>query len=285
MKLRTALLSLLLVTSDASAGQALRSVSWSELSTAGELQNGRIVPGDELELVSKDRTETNLTIFELSDPGVSTPVYAITGEVRCENVQGHGYLEMWSQFPDGAAYFSRTLGQGPMAPLDGSSQWRSFVVPFFKGPDAPPPVRLSFGVHHPGGGRILLRSLRLVQYAAGEDPLRLKGQWWSAQQAGWMGGIAGSLLGLLGALVGVLASTGRGARVAFGALRTMQLIGIISLASGVAALVQAQPYPVFYPLLLLGGIATVLPIALMPALRRRYEESELRQMAALDAGS
>lgn len=284
MKLLAVLLSTLLVPSVAGAEQTLRSVAWTDLSAAGQLQNGRIVPGGVLELGSNDQVESTLPIFDLADPGISTPVYAITGEVRCENVRGHGYLEMWSHFADGGEYFSRTLGRGPMAPLEGSSDWRPFVTPFFNRPEASPPVRLSFGLHHPGSGQVLLRSVRLVQYAAGEDPLRQKGQWWSESQGGMVGGIAGSLVGLLGGLVGMLAGSGRGRRVAFGALAMIQAIGAIALVSGIVALLRAQPYPVFYPLLLIGVLASGLPIALTPTLRKRYEDSELRRMAALDAG-
>lgn len=284
MKLLIVLLSAVLVTSAAGAAQTLRSVSWTDMSAAGTLQNGRVLPDGALEVDSKDRVESTLPIFELSDPGISTPVFAITGEVRCENVRGRGYLEIWSHFADGGTFFSRTLGSGPLAPLAGTSGWRPFVVPFFNRPEGPPPVRLSFGIHHPGGGKVLLRSVRLVQYAAGEDPLRQSGQWWSERQGGLVGGIVGSLVGLLGALVGMLAGSGRARGVAFGALRMMQVIGAIALVLGVAALVRAQPYAVFYPLLLIGVLASALPIVLTPTLRKRYEDSELRRMAALDAG-
>ncbi len=281
MRLLTALLSAVLLTSTARAEQILRSVEWTELSLASQLQSGRITAEDELELESG--TPTTLTIFELSGPGITSPVFALIGEVRCDQLGGQGYLEMWSHFGE-EAYFSRTLGRGPVAPLAGTSNWRPFVVPFNNRPESPPPDRISFGVHHPGGGRVLLRSVQLVQYAPSEDPLRSKGQWWSERQAGWLGGTAGSLVGALGALIGVLASAGKGRRVAFGALRMMQAIGAIALVSGVVAVVRAQPYAVFYPLLLVGVLASVLPLTLAPTLRKRFEDSELRRMSALDAG-
>lgn len=49
-----------------------------------------------------------------------------------------------------------------------------------------------------------LRGVQLVQYAAGEDPLRIEGQWWSEREGGLVGGVAGSLIGLLGVLASVL---------------------------------------------------------------------------------
>jgi len=44
-----------------------------------------------------------------------------------------------------------------------------------------------------------------------------------------------------------------------------------------------QPYAVYYPLLLIGLIGTVVPAGVYPALKRRYEEVELRAMRAMDA--
>src|SRR5262249_1850158 len=99
-----------------------------------------------------------------------------------------------------------------------------------------------------------------------------------------VGGIAGSLMGLLGAVVGALAGAGRARRVVFAALRAMQAIGVIALVLGIVAVVKAQPYPVFDPLLLLGVLGILLPPVLAPSLRKRYETSELRRIAAFDAG-
>ena len=48
-------------------------------------------------------------------PAVTGDSYAITGKVAYEGVEGDGYLEMWSVFPDGSRYFSRTLDDaGPL---------------------------------------------------------------------------------------------------------------------------------------------------------------------------
>ena len=270
MKLLVVLLASAVASSTAGAAQTLRSVSWTDLGAAGQLQNGRVLPGGELELQATDGAEATLPIFELQDLRISAPVYALTGEVRYDGLNGRGYLEMWSHFADGGAYFSRTLGPGVLAPLEGSSEWRPFVVPFSNRPEAPAPVRLSFGVHHPGGGRVLLRSVSLVQYAAGEDPLRAKDAWWSARQGGLVGGVAGALVGLLGALIGVLAGSGRARGLVFGALRLMQAIGAAALALGVWALLRSQPYAVCYPPLVIGAVASVVPLTLTPALRRRY---------------
>src|SRR5438034_3575346 len=153
MELLVVLLAAAVASSTAGAAQTLRSVSWTELGAAGQLQNGRVLQGGELDVEANGGAEATLPIFELQAPGISAPVYALTGEVRYDGLNGRGYLEMWSHFADGGAFFSRTLGPGGLAPLEGRSGWRPFVVPFSNRPGAPAPVRLSFGVHHPGGGR------------------------------------------------------------------------------------------------------------------------------------
>jgi hypothetical protein len=60
------------------------------------------------------------------------------------------------------------------------------------------------------------------------------------------------------------------------------VVGAIALVLGGVALLRAQPYEVYYPLLLEGVICVTLPAWLIPGLRRRYEELELRKMAARD---
>ncbi len=56
----------------------------------------------------------------------------------------------------------------------------------------------------------------------------------------------------------------------------------MSLLLGLAALIQAQPYAVYYPLLLLGlGCAGIGGFLARP-IRQRYEALELRRIRAAD---
>jgi len=57
------------------------------------------------------------------------------------------------------------------------------------------------------------------------------------------------------------------------------------LVAGLVALGLGQPYAVYYPLLLFGGILTVVCGGLLPVIRRRYAEIELRRMTAMDLGA
>jgi hypothetical protein len=219
-------------------------------------------------------------VWVVESPAVSGDQYAITGNVAYEDVEADAWLEMWSVFPDGSRYFSRTLDeQGPMAKLAGSSPARPFVLPFFLTPESPRPVRLELNVVLPAGGRVTLHDLRLgADVAAAAAP----GAWWSERTAGWIGGAAGSAVGMLGALLGTLCTLGRGRRFVAGLL-ALGVAGLALLAVGLVALALGQPYAVWYPLLLMGVLDPVLAFSLLPTARRRFEEIELRRMRALEA--
>ena len=79
------------------------------------------VPGKQLQL-----------LIELKDPGVSSPVYALKGMIRYENVQGNGFLQMDNHFGEPGTFFTKSLAPaGPLGKLSGSSDWRPFVLPFY----------------------------------------------------------------------------------------------------------------------------------------------------------
>jgi hypothetical protein len=57
-------------------------------------------------------------------------------------------------------------------------------------------------------------------------------------------------------------------------------VGIISLAAGFVALLLHQPYVVYYPLILIGGICTAVSCGIIPTIRRRYREADTRRLEA-----
>jgi len=190
---------------------------------------------------------------------------------------------MLSHFPRGGPFYSRTTQRsGRMGKLTGSSAWRPFVLPFYITKTSDRPTKLVIKVVLPGRGRVRLSPLRLAQYEKGEDPLAVPGQWWTDRQAGWVGAIGGSALGLLGALIGCLGGAGRARRFVIAALKAMFLIGLAALVIGIVAIVRSQPYGVYYPLLMMGGLLTILPLGLLRGVRKRYEQIELRRMQAMD---
>jgi len=107
------------------------------------------------------------------------------------------------------------------------------------------------------------------------DPIRF-----GVLYGGIGGGLLGGLGGLLGAAAGVLAPKGKGRSFILGAFRFMALLGVVHLVIGLYALSVGQPYGIWYPLVLIGGLFTFLFSLLRPIVRKRYEEVELRKMDA-----
>ena len=216
--------------------------------------------------------EPTVTVLTIDRPKIASPRYALTGQIRYEGVDAAGYLELWNHFPDGSQYFTRTLGDaGPMMKLEGTSGWRAFALPF-DSTGAPPPTRLVLNVVLPGRGVVYLGPVRLTDVAASG----------SENSAGALGSIAGGLIGSVGALIGVLTSLGRGRRVVTIAAQLLIAGGAVAFAIGLVVAARGQPYTAYYPLLLTGFLATVIPLSVLPAIRKRYEEIELRAMRARD---
>jgi hypothetical protein len=107
------------------------------------------------------------------------------------------------------------------------------------------------------------------------DPIRFGGLY-----GGIGGGLLGTLGGLLGAAAGALAPKGKGRSFILGAFTLLLMVGVGHLAVGLYALSVGQPYGIWYPLVLIGGILTILFAALRPVVRKRYEEVEARKMEA-----
>jgi hypothetical protein len=219
----------------------------------------------------------------IDQPGVKLPIYALRGRIKYEGVEGAGYLEMWNYFPGGGAYFSRTLaGTGPMKALNGTSGWRDVVVPFFATGTPMRPSKLVVNLVLPSKGKVWLGPLKLFQYGPNEDPLALAAAWWTDRQGGLIGGIGGGTMGLLGAMIGILSGAGRGRSFVIGLLVALTVIGAVALATGIYALARGQPFGVFYPLMLGGGLPAVICGGLIPTTRKRYAQIELRKIAAAD---
>lgn len=229
-------------------------------------------------------------LLEIADPGISSPVYALKGMIRYEDVEGEGFLQLDNHFGETGTFFTKSLAPtGPLGKITGSSDWRPFVLPFYTNSgdqaDSPSllPEKLSLAVYLPGSGTVSLREVALYQYASGEDPLRQAGQWFGDRSAGLIGGIGGSLLGVWGALVGFLSSRGKARRFVIGSASGILVFGIAGIVAGVAALAAAQPYAVWFPLLLFGIIVVAVIGKLRGSLSARYAQVELKRMQSMDA--
>jgi hypothetical protein len=143
MKTILPILSAIIFTATARADeQVISTFSWKELADAGKLTAGTLTgaPDNALKIENGGQGPLSATVLTIVQPKITTDFYAVTGEVRYDNVAGDGFLEMWSHFGETTAYFSRTLGvAGPMAKLTGTSGWRTFTLPFnAKGTSSPP---------------------------------------------------------------------------------------------------------------------------------------------------
>src|SRR5215475_7425533 len=146
--------------------QLISTFSWKELADSGKLTAGSLTgaPDNALKVDNHGVGATSATVLTIVQPKITTDFYVITGEVRYDNVEGDGFLEMWSHFGETAAYFSRTLGvSGPMAKLTGTSDWRAFMLPFNAKGASSRPSKLVVNVRLPGKGSVFLRNLKLVQ--------------------------------------------------------------------------------------------------------------------------
>lgn len=107
-------------------------------------------------------------------------------------------------------------------------------------------------------------------------------EWWSQSNAGLIGGIGGSVIGLLGALFGTvggcLAPRGKAKPFVVGGMLLVAALGTVTLIAGIVAVAMAQPYHVWYPLLLGGGLTAGLFGGLTPVILARYRQAEARRM-------
>ena len=263
---------------------AVPDLSWATLMNEGKIPEGELV-GEALKLENSSEQPKTFKLLDLPQPGITSPSYAINGQVKYEGVEGTGYLEMLNHFPDGKVYFTKTLAAfGGMRNIQGSSDWREFSLPFFVRDESgwleDRPVKLELNLVLPGKGTVYLRPVSLILNDAGESQTKA---WWGARASGWMGGIFGGTMGILGAITGILSSRGKARGFVLSVYWGLLGVGLCLLAAGIFAVVRHQPYAVYYTLLFTGGLSSILPLILMPVIRRRYQEQELRRMSAADA--
>ncbi|MEW6364044.1 MAG: hypothetical protein AB1714_05335 [Acidobacteriota bacterium] len=278
----------LAATALAHGSEVVSEVSWSKLKASDQLLAGEVVVPDTGAvrecLKITGASGRPVQILSVKAPGISKTVWAINGQIRYEDVEGAGYMEMWSVFPSGSRYFSRTMDvTGPMGQLTGSSGWRPFVLPFFSKEGEPAPAELIVNVVLPGRGTVYVGPLRIAQFLPGESPFEDTSGWWSSQTGGCIGALLGVFGGLAGGLVGWLVGVGKGRQFVLSMMKLMCVVGSLALAAGLFSVIGRQPYHVYYPLLLGGVLYVVLFACTFRTIGRRYAQLELRKMSAMDS--
>ena len=108
--------------------------------------------------------------------------------------------------------------------------------------------------------------------------------WWTESTAAWIGSSMGGVGGLVGSTLGIIYGVfpGRPGFSAFGrrlALGTAVFSAGVLIAGGFA-LASGQPYAVWYPLVLSGGVVSGLMFGSIPLLRRMERKNEQRRLGA-----
>ncbi len=109
-------------------------------------------------------------------------------------------------------------------------------------------------------------------------------EWWSAAEAGLIGGLGGGAVGVAGALIGVFgglwAPRGLHKGLVLGSMIALTVFGAGALCAGLVAIAMKQPYHVWFPLTLGGLILASVVGGLIPMIRTRYRHAEQRRLGA-----
>lgn len=110
---------------------------------------------------------------------------------------------------------------------------------------------------------------------------------WFPAESAWIlgpvlgGGVGGILCGGIGGGVcGILAQKGKARRFVMSYFAFLTALGLVSLGVGLTALLVDQPYHVWYPFTLMGGILLFCVPFVWPALCRQYRLADERKLEA-----
>lgn len=263
------------------SAQPLLEISWEDNVDLINSNGHLALEGDVLKITNDSGLPLTVKLQTIDNPPITETRYAIEGEVRYANVLGQGHLESWNEFETGNFFSKTTQPSGPMGVITGTSNWRSFVIPFTITRKSTPPKRIELNLVLPGNGTVWLRPATLTHLGPGGLPTP-EGQWWSNRTTGILGGVLGSLIGCLGALIGTLSSRGKARKLVMRLLNVMLAFGLLALCFGIIALIDSQPYAVYYPLLLFALLCGPLTLSIRKTVKARYEQIELRRMNSKD---
>jgi hypothetical protein len=266
--------------------QESRVLRWPELQGQGKLLGGQVQSAGEngwqsLRIGNAGLAPMRCPIVTLDHLSPTSNNIAVEGQMQYEKVAGDAYLEMWTILPDGRRFFTRTLAEtGPLQKITGTSGWRSFSLPFSFLDQSPKDVILEISIFMPGAGTVNIGPLRIVNLSP--DVFREHHAWWSNQTGGWIGGGLGTAIGMMMALATVFSRRGVSRKPIMVILFVIFALGVICMAAGIVAVIETQPFPVYYPLLLIGLMTMVATPIVYVGARRLLRQFELRKIQAMD---
>ncbi|MFN0134618.1 MAG: hypothetical protein ACKVS9_00705 [Phycisphaerae bacterium] len=111
-------------------------------------------------------------------------------------------------------------------------------------------------------------------------------EWWTPMQGTFFGAFGGAgigvLLGTFGAIVGVYAARGKLGQWAVSVVVAVTALGVVTCVAGMIALAIGQPYHVYYPLMLIGGIASLVCGCNISTVRNAVRSCQQRKLAAAE---
>lgn len=110
--------------------------------------------------------------------------------------------------------------------------------------------------------------------------------WFDTNIAIWIGALGGSAFGIWGGLLGMFsqscAKKGKHRKLITGLICGTFVVGIVALVFGLVALISGQPYHIWYPLTLIGGIICFVLPCMYHTASKIYNQAELNKMQLQD---
>lgn len=210
---------------------------------------------------------------QLSALGVEASILDYEARVRCEDVVGTAYIEMWCTMAEGQSYFSRALND----PLSGTQPWRVTRTPF-RLETGQRPSSIALGLRFEGPGTVYLDHAGLQR--------RSQGSFGSTNNPGAIlgvaGGLFGALVGVWGGVMGWLVSRGRARGLVVASMAALLGIGILLVLLAVILWASGAAYAYWYSAGLMGILLSLVMGANLPGILRRYQAMENQRINALD---
>ncbi len=265
-----------LVATPASADRVVLIHDWEDASAP---MFGRIAPDDErgaaLLLVGEEM-RSDRVILRIAAPQLNRAVFSVRGHVRYSSVEDEAFIEVRAVYADGFTLDARTdHPQGLGAPLTGDSEWRPFELTL-SGHEGERPERIEIRLIMEGRGGVVFSAIRIVELSARGLPARrlaARRPWWNEHRTKEIFIIAGLSISALLFFVVLLAIIARGRGAALGILNLLVFGGAAGLIGAVVSLYFAQPWAVWFPMVMCGLASFLIPLIFYAPVAKRFDRA------------